>query len=204
MSALRTGWDLTGTAFKWHFKLTEQEFNELAEMVQVYVQLMHRNLKERALADPRLSGMGSTITAAMTFGLDALIAHAGDSRAYLFRRGTLKRLTRDHTVAQEMVDAGVIPSVAHASQIMQHMLVNCLGGRYRDQVEVDVSRVALENCDVLLLCTDGLTDMISEEELTDLLNRDQPPQEACQACVDLAMDHGGKDNITVVVARFDV
>ena len=145
--------------------------------------------------------MGTTMTASVTFGLDAIVAHVGDSRAYLLRDGMLERLTRDHTMAQQMVDTGVIPSVSHASRLMQHMLVNCLGGN-RDEVEVDVSRVQLDDGDRLLLCTDGLTDMVSETEITQILNSRPAPQDACHALVDLALDHGGKDNVTVVLARF--
>jgi protein phosphatase len=104
MMALHIGWELTGRAFKWHFKLTEEEAAELAEMVRIYGQEIHRTLQELGQADPRLAGMGTTLTAVLTAGLDALVAHVGDSRAYLFRAGVLQQLTRDHTVAQRLVD----------------------------------------------------------------------------------------------------
>ena len=146
--------------------------------------------------------MGTTMTASVTFGLDAIVAHVGDSRAYLFRDGSLERLTRDHTMAQQMVDAGVIPSVSHASRMMQHMLVNCLGGRDRDEVEVDVCRVQLDDGDRLLLCTDGLNDMVSEIEVAKILSSHPESNAACHELVDVALEHGGRDNVTVVFARF--
>ena len=201
MLALRTAWDLTTSAFKWPFRLNETEAHDITEALEVYGQLMHRRVVEQGRAEPHTAGMGTTLTGAVTVGREVFIAHIGDSRAYLFRDGSLERLTRDHTMAQQMVDAGVIASVSHASRLMQHMLVNCLGGN-RDEVEVDVSRVQLDDGDRLLLCTDGLSDMVSDDEIAQILNSRPAPQDACQALVDMALDHGGKDNVTVVLARF--
>jgi len=201
MLALRTGWDLTTNAFKWHFKASEREAEEVLEMLKLYGQLINRALLERAEADPRLSGMGTTITAAYTIGLDAFIGHVGDSRAYLFRDGSLERLTRDHTLAEEMVEAGVIPNVEAASRYMRNMLVNCLGGRTKE-VDVEVNHVQLAHGDRLLLCTDGLTDMVAEAEITRILGRQIRPDDACHELVDLALEHGGKDNVTVVLAAY--
>lgn len=132
MLALRTGWDLTTHAFKWHFQATEGEADELKDLLRTYGQLIHRKLREEAAVDPQLAGMGTTITGALTIGFEAFVAHVGDSRAYLFRDGRLQQLTRDHTLAQRLVDAGAIPSVSAASRRMQHMLVNCLGGNRSD------------------------------------------------------------------------
>jgi protein phosphatase len=199
MLALRTGWDLTSGAFKWHFLVNESEAEELKEFLKVYGQLIHRRLLNEAVHDPRLAGMGTTITCALTIGLEAFIAHAGDSRAYIFRDGNLQQLTRDHTLAQQLVDAGAIPSVSAASRRMQNMLVNCLGGN-RSEVEVDVHQVQLASGDRLLLCTDGLTDMVAEQEIAATLLRHTGSQTAAHALVELALDHGGRDNVTVVVA----
>jgi serine/threonine protein phosphatase PrpC len=201
MLALRAGWDLTTSAFKWHFKASDHEIEELSEMLQLYGKLIHGKLLERAESDPRLAGMGTTLTSAITIGLDAVIAHVGDSRAYLVRGGSLTRLTRDHTMAQQMVDAGVIPDIAHASRVMRHMLVNCLGG-CTTEVDVDVRHVELADGDRLLLCTDGLTDMVEEDEITRTLGLHTSPDAACRALVDCALDHGGKDNVTVVLVAY--
>jgi serine/threonine protein phosphatase PrpC len=96
MLALQAGWDLTTHAFKWHFQVNETEADEVEELLKVYGQLIHRKLQDEAAHDPRLAGMGTTITGALSIGTDAFIAHVGDSRAYLFRDGSLERLTRDH------------------------------------------------------------------------------------------------------------
>jgi len=200
MFALRAGWDLTSRAYKWHFRLSEREMAELMEMVQVYGQLIHQKLRDLAKTDPSFAGMGTTITAAIIVAGNAVIGHIGDSRAYLWRAGNLRQLTRDHTRAQEMVDIGVFDSIEDAPKFMRHVLVNCLGGATAE-VDVDVHHVALEAGDRLLLCTDGLTDMIADNHVAQVLQAHPAADEACQALVDSALEHGGKDNVTVVLAN---
>ena len=203
MLALRTGWDLTSGAFKWHFQITESEADELLEMLRVHFKLTHHRLQEHAEADPRLAGMGTTLTGAMSIGCNAFIAHIGDSRAYRFRDGSMERLTRDHTAAQQMVDAGTIGSIAEASRMMRNMLVNSLGGSRRE-IEVDTCQIQLADGDRLLICSDGLTDMVPEREIAEILTRSVEPQAAAQALVESALDHGGRDNVTVVLAKYSV
>jgi PPM family protein phosphatase len=202
MLALRAAWDLTTHAFKWHFQITDGEAKELEETMKVYGQLVHRQLLEHAEANPRLAGMGTTLTGGLTTGLDAFFFHLGDSRAYLNRNGSLERLTRDHTLAEHLVDAGAIPSVSEASRVMQNMLVNYLGGHNRS-VEVETYRLKLRYGDRLLFCTDGLTDMVREPEIASVLDKHANPQDACNTLVELALDHGGRDNVTVVIARYE-
>lgn len=204
MLALQAAWDLTSSAVKWPFQWTEGEAEELTQTLQLYGQLMHRTLLERSQADPRYAGMATTITGAITIGDEAFIAHVGDSRAYLARGGALERLTRDHTMAQRLVDAGDLPSVGEAPGFMRRLLVNSLGGRSRDGVEVEVHRVHLADGDCLLLCTDGLSDMVSEANIARALAAHPEPQEACRTLVDLALEGGGRDNVTVVLARFTI
>jgi protein phosphatase len=186
MLALSTGWNLTTGAFKWHFNVNEREAEEIMETLRIYGQLMHRRLLEERQADPRL---------------DAFVAHAGDSRAYLFHNGALKRLTRDHTLAQKLVDQGKLKSVADATGFMRNLLVNCLG-RNAPEVQVDTCQIRLGHGDELLLCTDGLTDMVPEPEIARIVAGRAEPEAAVRDLVDAALEAGGKDNITVVLARF--
>jgi protein phosphatase len=136
-------------------------------------------------------------------GTDAFIGHVGDSRAYLLHDGTLRQVTHDHTQAQQLVDAGLFASVAETPRSMRHTLINCLGGSYED-VQVETHHVPLAHGDRLLLCTDGLTDMLSDAEIALILNQQPAPTDACQALVDAALDHGGRDNVTVVLAAIAV
>jgi serine/threonine protein phosphatase PrpC len=202
MTALRIGWELGTSAFKWHFKLTEAEQAELMENLRIYGEVIHRRLRDEAVANPRLEGMGTTITCVLTAGLDGVIAHVGDSRAYVFRGGRLRQLTRDHTLAQELVDAGELASLAEASRFMRVALTNCLGGKF-PTVKVETTPLHLADGDRLLLCTDGLSDLVSEEEIIKVLHEQPASQDACRLLVEQALDRGGRDNVTVILARYE-
>src|SRR5262249_11655882 len=162
---------------------------------------MHQARRVQAEADPEMEGMATTATAALTAGFDGIIAHIGDSRAYQFRAGTLYRFTHDHTAAQQLVDIGILDSTAQAAEYLRHALVNCLGGKI-EVVQVDTCPFRLADGDRLLLCTDGLTDMVDEEEMARVLTEHAEPQAACDVLVERALAHGGKDNVTVVLARY--
>jgi len=203
MFALRTAWEMSTNAFSWHFQVGGSAAEELLEQLKVYGKRMHRELVEQARADPKLAGMGSTITGGMLIGTDAFIGHIGDSRAYVWHDGALRQATHDHTQAQQLVDAGVYGSIAETPRHMRHTLVNCLGGNYED-VQVDTHHIQLAHGDRLLLCTDGLSDMVSDAEIALILGQRPAPAEACQALVDAALDHGGRDNVTVILAAIEV
>lgn len=201
--ALRTGLDLGFSEVKWTLKIGEREIQELKEKAELYFRLMDRAVIQEGRVDPKAMGMATTLTAAYTFGPEAFVFHVGDSRAYLHREGSIHRLTRDHTVAQKLADAGVISPESIAVNSMRSVLTNCIGGS-KEGVKVDVRHAALEDGDCLLLCTDGLTDMVDEETISRNLSTHLKSQDACQALLDLALENGGKDNVTVVVARYRV
>jgi PPM family protein phosphatase len=199
MLALRSGWDQATSAFKWTWIVTDSEIASLKERVGLVFQQVHEELLEQARQQPAYAGMGTTLTGAYTVGPEAFIAHVGDSRAYLFHGAILTRLTRDHTKAQEALDAGL----SVASRSWYHALTNCLGAEGH-QLWVDFHHLRLADGDQLLLCTDGLTDLVSDEEITQVLIRGAPPREAVQALVNLALAHGGHDNITAILAQYEM
>ncbi len=201
MIALRSGWELTGSAFKWGFKVNESESLELQESLRVFIRMIHRRVQAEAGPDSPLRGMGTTLTGALTIGMDAFIAHVGDSRAYIFRRGKLHRLTRDHTLAEQLVSDGILHSIDEASSGFRSTLINCLGGSFED-VTVDTCHVPLQDGDQLLLCTDGLTDMVSEADISGILTATTAVQDSCQALIETALINGGRDNVTVVLAQY--
>lgn len=200
MLAVRTAWDLGGRETAWPLNINELEAHGMKEKLEAYAQLIHRALLEHARAEPRTAGMGTTLTIAYTVGAAAFIGHVGDSRAYLHRRGAVHQVTRDHTLAQELVEAGMAKS---ETAEFGHMLTNLLGGP-GGTVATDVHHFGLENGDSLLLCTDGLTDLVTDEEIARTLDSGGDAQHLCEALVGLALDRGGKDNVTVVLARYDV
>jgi protein phosphatase len=197
MLALRSGWDQAPGAIKWTWIINDREIEELKERIELVFRRMNKTLLERVRAQPECAGMGTTLTGAYTVGPEAFIGHVGDSRAYLYHQGNLMQLTHDDTLAQQCLDAGLpVPS-----RSWHHKLTNCLGGSDKE-LHVEFHHLRLDDGDQLLLCTDGLSDLVSDEEIASTLGRHTHPQEATQALVDLALECGGKDNVTVILARY--
>ncbi len=201
--AIRVAMELILRDIKWTMKFNEHEEAELVEKLGMYFRLMDRALLASSRAEPRLAGMGTTLTAVCTAGPEAFVVHAGDSRAYLHRGGTLRRLTRDHTLAQDLVDAGKLPAGSAAARRVGHVLTNYLGGPGGGGV-AQVDRLDLADGDRLLLCTDGLTDLVGDDEIGRTLAEHPGPGGACRALVDLALERGGRDNVTVVLGRYAI
>jgi protein phosphatase len=160
-------------------------------------------LLDFAKTDSSLSGMGTTMTVAGNVGEDLVIAHVGDSRAYLFRDGKLRRLTRDQTMAQMLADAGEIRPEEVSTHRLRHVLTGAITTE-KGEVPAELHLMRLLDGDQVLLSTDGLTEMATEEKISETLNRAAPAQDTCQALVDLALEGGGKDNVTVVLARYRI
>jgi serine/threonine protein phosphatase PrpC len=159
-------------------------------------------LAEQVRREPHLAGMGTTMTLACSAGDSLLIAHVGDSRAYLMRQGRLLRLTRDQTVAQLLADRGMIAIDEIQTHPLRHALTGALGGR-DGPIDVDLSAQRLVDGDQILLCTDGLTDMLPEASIAAMLQ--QPAESASEVCarlVQAALDAGGRDNVTAVLGRY--
>ena len=155
----------------------------------------------RARAEPELSGMGTTLVAGY-FAEDGplVVAHVGDSRAYLFRKGELRRLTEDHSLLQDFIRQSR-PSAAEIDAFPhKNVIVRAVG--MRDEVEVDLSRVDVREGDVLLLCCDGLFGMVSDEQMAEILREEGGEiLRANQRLVDAANDAGGADNVTSVLVQ---
>jgi len=157
-------------------------------------------LREEAQADAALQGMGTTLTVAGTLGNDLVLGHVGDSRAYLLRGASLRQLTKDHTLAQALIDAGVANYDDPAPRSMRHVLTAAIGSLGEREPQVD--RLILRSGDQLLLCTDGLTEVVEDQLIAEVLREASSAQRACQNLVDLALSGGETDNITLVLARF--
>jgi len=186
----------------WIFWADEETAPEMERRARRAVEQVGSLLIERGRQDEALKGMGSTLTSARSCGRDLLIVHVGDSRAYLFRGGRLERLTRDHTYAQMLVDAGHLSEGDAALSRFRHVLVNALGGS-ADHVAVDIDLLRLDDGDRLLLCTDGLTDCVDDDTIAGTLAGARPSNDACQQLLQLALEGGGRDNITAIVATFE-
>ena len=184
----------------WLFRL--QGEGVLAEFKEA-VRATDRWVIEAAQRQPELKGMGTTLTVAYVTDNVLYLAHVGDSRCYLFRGGRLERLTRDHTVVESLVSQGLIAPEEAAGHHMRNVITNAVGGDARG-VTPEVHKHAIAPGDLLLLCSDGLTEMVTDDAIAARLRADErSPEIVCQALVDDANAGGGTDNITVVVARFD-
>jgi protein phosphatase len=194
--AIQRAFDLTDQASSWVMRLRSLAAQQIQERIDAYVAEIHRTLRAMGEADSNLAGMRTTWTSSYIVGWDAVIVQIGDSRAYLSRRGDLRQITRDQTLAQALIDCGIPPEeTRHANKI----LMNTLGGRTVSTVP-DIVHLALEHADRLLLCSDGLTRHVSDSEIAEVLGGTLLPQAACDALIKIALDRGGKDNVTVVLA----
>jgi protein phosphatase len=169
--------------------------NRLADAVR----LANLRIYEASLGDPELRGMGATVVAAWLEGARLSLVYVGDSRAYLFRAGMLKQLTSDHTLVAEQVRRGIIkPEEAQLSK-MQNILIRALG--VQETTEPDAIEFVLLSDDVVLLCTDGLTRMVEDSEIAKVLLESSDAQTSADNLVALANEHGGQDNVSVIVVH---
>jgi PPM family protein phosphatase len=146
-------------------------------------------------AQPKLKGMGATVVVALIEQKQALISHLGDSRAYLWRQNTLQQLTQDHSLAQLLLDrCAITPTEAHP---VFHQLTRYVG--MAKPIQPDLQWVELQGSDRLLLCSDGLTNMLTHDQLLTIFNEQASPQVCCQRCIEWANALGGQDNITCIV-----
>jgi serine/threonine protein phosphatase PrpC len=172
-----------------------EKTNQLASAVR----LANRRIYEASQDNPLLRGMGATVVTAWLEGPRLSLVHVGDSRAYLLRSGSLKRLTSDHTLVAEQVRRGLIkPEEAHLSK-MQNVLIRALG--VQERVELDATECMLINQDVVLLCTDGLTRMVEDSEIARTLLESSGAQDSADNLITLANQHGGEDNVSAIVAH---
>ena len=154
---------------------------------------------DRAQKETELNGMGTTVVAVITVGHTAYISHIGDSRLYLYRDGNLSQVTRDHSVVQELIESGQITEDEARSHPRKNSITRAIGVVSEEYGEYD--ELELMAGDRLLLCSDGLTNEVSHTDIGHLLAL--PAEEAAQSLIRAALDHGGKDNITVALMDID-
>ena len=182
----------------WPFKYNhELHFN--SNRLAVAIEKANERVMAAVAAQPWLKGMGTTVVAGLLNGKILSLAHVGDSRAYLYRDGELSRLTDDHSWVHEQVAAGILTEEEAKSHPLKNVVTRALGGG--PSVSPDLQELNFEPGDVFLFCSDGLTTMLSDEEIHDAVAAEEDPQTLCNNLVEIANEKGGVDNITVVVAR---
>lgn len=163
------------------------------------VQDANEQIHDLSVADAQHAGMGTTLTAAYVGEEDIAIAHVGDSRMYLWRDGALRKLTRDHSLVEELVEEGRLTPEEADEHPQRSIITRALGPEH--DVQVDSQTFHAQDGDVFLLCSDGLTSMVPEGRIAELLASGQPLERTVRSLVAAANDAGGRDNITVVLFR---
>lgn len=175
------------------------KWSEKTKRLESAVHLANDRICLSAQEHPEQRGMGATVTAAWIDGSRLSIAHVGDSRAYLLRAGNLQQLTTDHSLVAEQVRRGILTPVEAERSEMQSVLLRALGANAK--IEVDAEEHVLFPRDILLLCSDGLTRMVTDPEIAGTLQAETDPEKAARRLIEVANEGGGQDNITVVVVR---
>ncbi len=173
----------------------------LTERLRYCVAAANRYIFETAQAKPELAGMGTTLVALLAGPGRIALAHVGDSRAYLIRRGLIRRLTDDHSLVAELVRRREITESAARGHPHRHVLTRALG--VRRVVEADLAELTPAADDLVVLCSDGLTGHLHDEEIAEVVLRDSELATACARLIELANARGGEDNITVALVRCD-
>lgn len=178
-----------------------QDCKKIEDAARDAIQAANHEICTRSIFLEELHGMGTTVVLALVKEDRVYVAHVGDSRAYLLRNETLKQLTEDHSVVARMVRAGELDKEEARHHYLRSSLYRALG---KDEtVDVDTLVYNHQPGDTLLLCSDGLTDMLEDEEIKDNLPGFSSPQKAGDRLIAMANEKGGKDNITVIVVKFD-
>jgi serine/threonine protein phosphatase PrpC len=173
----------------------------LTEKLRCTIAAANREIYVAAQAKPEFSGMGTTVVSLLAAEGRVALAHVGDSRAYLIRGGRIRQLTDDHSVVGELVRRREITESAARKHPHRHVLTRAVG--VRREVAPDLAELTSSPGDLFVLCSDGLTGLVHDEEIAEAVNAGTDLDEICAQLVDLANERGGKDNITVVLVRHE-
>jgi protein phosphatase len=192
----------TLNTLKWFFESNKQEAQRVLAAFQTALREADVRVREEAADHQELKGMGTTVTMAYHLEAQLCVVHVGDSRAYLYRGDELQQITRDHTFVAEMVRSGAIQQDEVATHRFRHVITNVVGGTEAG-VKVEAHAVEVQAGDRLLLCSDGLTEMVTDDAIAATLRAELEPESACTSLVAQANEAGGRDNVTVLIVRFD-
>lgn len=180
--------------------LTTPTANALERALRDAIDYSHRLIQEAARGHPERTRMGTTVALLLLRGDSAILAHVGDSRIYLLRDGLLRLMTRDHSVLQELVGAGVVSKEEALHSHSRNLITQALG--LDEQAQPDITHLETRPGDLFLLCSDGLNTMVSDDEMQLILTSlERNPALAGRVLVQVANDKGGHDNITLILAR---
>ena len=189
-------------SFRWFLGSDSADAERVLAQLESAIRHADARILEEAAEHPELSGMGTTVTMAFHLGAQLCVIHVGDSRAYLYRDHELHQLTEDHTVVAEMVRSGALRPEEVAEHRLRHTITNVVGGPELG-VNVEGRELEVRGGDRLLLCSDGLTDMVTNDAIAATLDAESGPEAAAKKLLAQANDGAADDNITLIVVQFD-
>jgi serine/threonine protein phosphatase PrpC len=192
----------TLNTFRWFFGANSTEAQKALAQFQSALSQADARILAEAADHPELSGMGTTVTMAFHLGAQLCVVHVGDSRAYLYRDDELHQLTQDHTLMADMVRSGALRRDEVAGHRLRHVITNVVGGQ-EPGVKVEARAFEVQAGDRLLLCSDGLTEMVTNEAVAATLGAEPVPEVAARKLLAQANEGGASDNITLLIVRFD-
>jgi PPM family protein phosphatase len=192
----------TLNTFKWFFGSNETEAQKVLTQFETALSQADARILEDAAEHPELAGMGTTVTMAFHLGGQLCLVHVGDSRAYVYRDGELYQLTQDHTLTADMVRRGELRPDQVAGHRLRHVITNVVGGQELG-VSVEAHAFHVQTGDRLLLCSDGLTETVTNEAISATLDAEPAPEAAARKLLAQANSGGAPDNITLLIVRFD-
>lgn len=178
----------------------DEHYTRTTNRLVAALRMANTRVLEAMRKDARLRGMGTTVVACMADGDKISVAHVGDSRAYMIRKGKISRITSDHSWVFEQVQAGMLTEAEAEKHPLRNVITRALGGAL--SVNPDASEIDSKTGDIYLLCSDGLTGMVPEEEILTLVTANADDLEkACSQLVEVANENGGLDNVTVILVK---
>ena len=178
-----------------------EDFDEekLPQFIEKIIEEANNIIYEKSSEPGKFYGMGTTLVIAVFLDKKIIIGHVGDSRVYMVRSGTIRQLTIDHSYVEELIKNGSLTRGEAENHPQKHVITRALG--CFEKVQVDICRCDIYTNDIFILCTDGLTNMLSDDKIKIIVEKEDDPEIACAELVKEANISGGDDNITVVVAR---
>jgi protein phosphatase len=193
------GADVVTTRLVEEDPFVEQPKVSMVDALNGAIQRSNQRIRDHGMQNPESAGLGSTLTVAMITGDLALIGNIGDSRTYLVRDGEIRSLTQDHSLVGSLVRQGLITENEIYSHPHRNLIYNALGTR--TEANADIAMQRLQTGDVLILCSDGLWEMVRDEDIKGVVEKIEEPEVAASTLVDMANSNGGVDNISVVIVR---
>lgn len=175
--------------------------NIAPHILESAIQKANQEIYRMSAENLKLNGMGTTITCALDVGSEVYVAHAGDSSAFLIKEDRIAKLTRDHSLVQELVDTGNLTEEERASHPQKNIITRSLGTH--EQVKVDILEVEKSHFDYMILCTDGLSDYVSKEDMLKVHLEQPDKKKFVETMVNLAKERGSQDNISLLIFKGD-